>query len=212
MSMDSMIQRAFPVRTASAEHPLHFLEDGAISYIVARDGLWQDIRSDWLDIRHLVAPAAGVHLPYGAVQHVMNWKCSFPPVSIWREFAEQARLAMPNECAALFVWNQSADTWRLAMREALHASSSRIDYRNPPLGDDEVPVVDIHSHARHPAGFSVIDDADDTGSVKVAAVIGTVDRTVSIALRLCVSGKYYGLQLGADGSFEPRPTGQAEAQ
>lgn len=201
MNMDSMIQQAFPLRMATTETPLPFQASVPVSYAVARDGLWQDLSSDWLGLRHLVAPSA-VNLPYGQLKPFVDWRCSFPPIAIWQEFAEQARLAMPNECAAMFVWNPATNAWRLAMREALSASPTRVDYRNPSLDPGEIPVIDIHSHGRSPAGFSAIDDLDDAGSVKIAAVFGNLDEKVSVAIRLCVAGLHYRLKLTADGSLQ----------
>lgn len=201
MNMDSMIQQAFPLRVATTECTLPFQDDAPVSYAVASDGLWQDLSSDWLALRHRVA-VSDIYLPYGPLKPMVEWKCSFPPIAIWQAFAEQARQAMPNECAALFVWAPSTDSWRLAMRDALSASPTRVDYRNPVLEPGEIAVVDIHSHGRLPAGFSSVDDLDDAGSVKVSAVFGDLDTTVSVAMRLCVAGLHYKLKLGSDGSFQ----------
>lgn len=71
---------------------------------------------------------------------------------LWKDFVEVARRALPNESAGLMVWNQRLQQWRLEIRQSLMANRARIDYVEPHLDEDDVGVVDIHSHGYFGAG------------------------------------------------------------
>jgi PRTRC genetic system protein A len=60
-------------------------------------------------------------------------------------------------------------------------------------------VIDVHSHAAFPAGFSRRDDADDRGGIKIAAVFGKVNTAQpDIALRLVCLDQMVPLRLDGE--------------
>lgn len=197
-SMDRAILETFPMLVASQSGQVQLPSQPGTRFIAGNIGLIREVSTDWLVHRKVVAEAT---LPYGAVQTGFAINVA-PPVSLWREFAEQARKVLPNECAAVFVLNTETKEWRLAMREATYTSPELCRYVEPEIDDCEVKVVDIHSHGHAPAFFSRIDDIDDRGGIKVSAVIGNVSsETPLIALRLVVLDDFYQLHLTRDGDF-----------
>ena len=182
--MDAMVLNNFPV--VVAKHSQH-IEEPAVHgqrYIVGRQGLYREVSTPWLLSRALVA-ATEMPTPYGEVEEVATLKCVSPPADLWREFIAYAKTVSPVECAGLMIWNVNTGCWRLAIREVTHASSDRVDYMEPTLVDDEIAVVDVHSHGLYSAYFSSLDNQDDIGSIKVSAVIGRLDQeSPEVAIRL----------------------------
>lgn len=182
--MDAMVLNNFPF--VVAKHSQNIEEPAAHGqrYIVGRQGLYREVSTPWLLSRALVA-ATKMPTPYGEVEEVATIKCGSPPADLWREFIAHAKTVSPVECAGLMIWNVNTGRWRLAIREVAYASSDRVDYMEPALVDDEIAVVDVHSHGLHPAFFSSLDNQDDMGSIKVSAVIGRLDQEApEVAIRL----------------------------
>jgi PRTRC genetic system protein A len=163
----------FPVAIAPHEGALSDPTKAGMRYVLASDGVYREISTCWMVRRKLHGPC---RLPYGDLQESLTFLMEAPPLELWKEFLAQARQALPNECAGLMIWNQTSQQWRLEMRIAHLASKVRIDYIEARLDDDEVGVVDIHSHGVLRAGFSQRDNRDDMGGIKVAAVVGRVDQ------------------------------------
>lgn len=182
--MDEMVRNNFPV--VAAKHMQRIGEPAVHGqrFIVGRNGLYREVSTPWLLSRVLVG-ATNSPTPYGEVEKVATLKCGSPPSDLWSAFIEHAKKVSPVECAGLMIWNVSTGLWRLAIREVTYASSERVDYIEPVLVDDEIAVVDVHSHGLHPAFFSPLDDRDDQGSIKLAAVIGRLDQEApEVAIRL----------------------------
>ncbi len=199
---DRAVQMNFPVcvapQTASVSSP----EKNGTRFILARDGVYRELSTDWMvrTKRH-----ATCCLPYGEQSESLQFLIAAPPDELWRAFVQEARNVFPNECAGWFVWNPINMKWRMVMRQAISASSNRIDFQEPTLGEDEVAVVDIHSHGPHRAYFSSIDDSDDAGGIKIAAVIGRVNSSQpEFAMRLVAIDEILPLTLTGQGHFAER--------
>lgn len=207
--MDQAISENFPLIAAPQSGQLAPPEKFGTRYIVARDGLFREICTPWLHATEQIARIAGLASPYGELKPAVRLTCNMPPQDVWREFLAQARRSMPDECAALIVWNSASGAWRLAERVALTATPWRVDYDEPELREDEVPVIDIHSHARFEAKFSKRDDADDQGGIKIAAVMGRIDTDQpEIALRLVCLDWTAPMRLKGDGTLEMKEVHQ----
>ena len=174
MQIDQVTVENFPLMAASHTGMIQLASKIGIRYVVAKDGLWRAIDKSWLRALTPVALNPGAVIPYGSVVQSVEFACSMPPASLWREFMAVAKASLPNEVAAAMVWKSREDSWRLAVRVSIEANGGYVHYQEVDLQDDEEIVVDIHSHASHPAFFSGTDDTDDFGSIKVAAVLGCV--------------------------------------
>lgn len=182
--MDAMVMANFPVTVAKHSQPIEEPAAFGQRFIVGQQGLYREISTPWLLSRALIANTQ-MPTPYGAVEECAVLKCGSPPADLWRGFIQHAKKVAPVECAGLMIWNAQTLRWRLAIREAIYATSSRVDYMEPELQEDELAVVDVHSHGLHRAYFSSLDNRDDIGSIKVSAVIGRLDlETQEVAIRL----------------------------
>jgi PRTRC genetic system protein A len=121
----------------------------------------------------------------------MEW--AFEWDTFWvlvEQFRKEACRALPNEHAAWFVWDEQSG--RLAYRPviAIDAGPAGIDLYRPQLGAHEHLAVDIHSHGSLAACFSLKDDADDAGEVKLSVVLGNLDDATADTrvMRLCAHG------------------------
>lgn len=181
--LDAIVQ-SIPLVAAKHSHPVEEAVAFGQRYIVGRQGLYREVNTPWLQSRSLIAAVKGA-TPYGDVDEVAVLKCGSPPASLWTTFIEHARKESPIECAGLMIWNQQTHQWRLAIRDVVFATLSRVDYLEPILNEDEVAVLDVHSHGHYDAFFSKRDDADDLGGIKISAVIGGLDRpTTQVVIRL----------------------------
>lgn len=182
--MDAMNMANFPVVVAKHSQRLEPATSFGQRYILGRQGLYREVSTPWLHSRALTA-APRMPTPFGDVQEVAVLKCGSPPGILWMDFIQHAREQSPNECAGLMIWNTLTHDWRLAIREPKMATPDAIDYTEPPLSEDEVAVLDVHSHGKHGAFFSRQDDEDDRGGIKISAVIGRVDdATPEVEIRL----------------------------
>ena len=207
--LDDAIKSSFPVLPAPCDGTPDEPPTYGIRFIVARSGLMRELTTPWLKVvRRVAAMQPTGHgeahsTPYGELQESVRMTCNDPPLSVWSEFMAHAREQFPNEAAGLVLWNQVSRTWRLALRQATFVSPSRIDYVEPAQDDDEIAVIDVHSHGRHQAGFSVRDDRDDQGGIKIAVVFGRVDtQRPEVAARLICLDHMVALRMTASGGFE----------
>ena len=183
--LERMIAGNFPLINAPHGEQIAPPEKFGMRYVVGDTGLFREVTTPWLYSIQQIAKVDGQPTPYGRCTPKVTLRCGNPPAELWKSFRVEAEKAMPNECAGAFVWNHTAKTWRFAMREASMANPGWVDYQEVECGEDEVIVVDIHSHGTYPAFFSSQDDKDDKGGIKVSAVIGQLDTDQPmIALRL----------------------------
>ncbi|MES2264286.1 MAG: PRTRC system protein A [Pseudomonadota bacterium] len=163
--------------------------------IVAANGVFLQVRLDWLDCTLCIARLnSAPPLPYGLMQEHIAFAFGVIPVALLREFVEAGRDGLPNEIAGGLIYTRKTGRLRLQVYEALQASANGIDYRMPPLAQDETLAVDLHTHGRVAAFWSATDDRDDLG-IKVAGVFGHLDRArPSAAFRLVANGHYLALR------------------
>ena len=171
---DAMNMANFPVIVAKHAQRIEPPTSFGQRYILGRQGLYREVSTPWLHSCALTATPR-MPTPFGDVQEVAVLMCGSPPGTLWTDFIQHAREQSPNECAGLMIWNTITNDWRLAIREPKRATPDAVDYKEPQLSDDEVAVLDVHSHGRHGAFFSPQDDEDDRGCIKISAVIGRVD-------------------------------------
>lgn len=201
-NLTSWALETFPVAIAPHEGTLELSPKAGIRNILAADGVYRELTTFWMVRRKLHGPCK---LPYGALQESLEFLVGAPPAQLWKDFVEVARQALPNESAGLMVWNQRLQQWRLEIRQSLMANRARIDYVEPHLDEDDVGVVDIHSHGHFGAGFSSRDNQDDAGGIKISAVIGKVDQTTpEFVIRLVAIDEFIPLTLTGDGRFNER--------
>ena len=192
---DTVLQTLTPTIMVPKFGHLDRLDKPGHRFLVAADGLWLEIKRAWLYACVPIATKeAPVPIPYGDLTPCVEMTFGKVPRALLEKFVEQARADLPNESAAAIVWNERTEAMRLQPLEALRASPSHITYNQPELGADEHLVVDLHSHAAFCAGFSATDNKDDRTAVKVAGVVGDVDKAEqSYAFRLCALGTFINL-------------------
>jgi PRTRC genetic system protein A len=204
---DEAILGSFPVQAVPPSGRLTEPDKFGTRYLVTASGLVKEVSTRWFKCYQVIARSTA-KLPYGDLPVlagrseavVLNTALQSVPKELWEQFVVEAKKAMPNECAGLFVYNPVQKSWRLVMRQAAVANSAYIEYREPPLAIDEEMAVDIHSHASFGASFSSTDDADDRDSIKIAAVIGRIDAPVQeVSARVCCLGSMFPLDVLAGG-------------
>lgn len=208
---DGALQSACPTLAAPRFGTLPDMENGQ-RVVVAANGVFVQVKLDWLDCTLRLADIGSVPpLPYGSVQERIAFSFGVIPVRLLEAFIEAGRAKLPDEVAGGLIYSRHTRELRLEVYEALQTSPDRIDYRMPKLHDDESIAIDLHTHGRSRALWSLIDDRDDQG-VKVAGVFGQLHlETPSAAFRLAVNGYYKSLRHPweaarlSDDDLEPKP-------
>jgi len=161
--------------------------------LIAANGLFVQVRLDWLDCIQQLAPATGVPLPYGAMQERMVFAFGRLPIRLMEQFVAAARERLPNETAGALVYSRARADLRLVVHPPLSASPGHVTYGLPAMAADESLAVDLHTHGRLPAFWSPTDDRDDTG-IKIAGVFGDLHRQrPSAEFRLVLNGTFRAL-------------------
>lgn len=129
-------------------------------------------------------------MPYGEVEEKLELKVDFP-LRLVRKFYQQAIHKFPNECSAWVTFSRSTGDFRYYDLEEIVASRDFLQVQRPSLPDDEILILDIHSHGSIPAFFSGTDNQDDRGEFKIAGVLGNIDTDeLTGEFRLCAGGLF----------------------
>lgn len=189
---DSALLASCPVLAAPRFSDLPAMANGQ-RIVVAANGVFVQVRLDWLDCIQRIGPAVPLALPYGWVQERVRFAFGRLPIHLIERFLDAARERLPNEAAGALVYSRGSGRLRLVMHPSESASPTHVGYRIPPLAGDETLAVDLHTHGTLPAFWSATDDRDDTG-IKIAGVFGQLDQTCpSARFRLAINGLYRAL-------------------
>lgn len=194
---DLALQASCPVLAAPRFGTLSPMTNGQ-RIIVAANGVFVQVKLDWLDCIQRLAPAvAGFPLPFGEVQERMVFAFGRLPIQLIEQFLAAARERLPDESAGALVYARGSGSGSGSLRLVLHppvsASPGHITYDVPALSEDETLAVDLHTHGRLPAFWSATDDRDDRG-IKIAGVFGHLHcEQPSAEFRLVLNGLYRAL-------------------
>lgn len=188
---DQVLQASAPTMMVPRFSPFEPLQTIGHRFLVAADGMWLELRRAWLYLRLPLAEQTMVAMPYGSVTPETEIVFGKVPRSLLDEFVEQAKACFPDETAAWIVWNEKTGAMRLLPLAATSASTAHVNYECQRLEEGEHAVIDLHSHGKHKAFFSRMDNADDRGDVKLAGVVGNLDQPEhTFAFRLCALGLF----------------------
>lgn len=189
---DAVIQAHVPVVMIPNHTALPILERNGHRYLAANDGLWIEVVRPWLRLLWPLLADGEDRLPYGAAQKAIVTRFGQIPATLLHRFADEARAAAPDECAAWIVWDEEDRALEYVTCKAIEASPGRVVLERPKLPDHKHLAIDLHSHGHLPAFFSEQDDEDDAGEVKVAVVFGNVTDQAgpTAAFRLCAHGLF----------------------
>lgn len=205
-TIDAIMQSQFPTLMVPIIGSIPAMENNGHRFLMANNGVWVQVKRNWLNAVLPITGEPKVRVPYGVVS--MECKVLAFPKHLMQEFGAFAKEQYPNECAARIIINSQSTSFRLEKMIPTSVSSDHVSYTIPVLSADEEIVVDIHSHGPHDSFFSPDDDKDDATEVKVAAVIGYPkgnDHAPTWCFRLCVNGlfeKLSPIQIGDSISFK----------
>lgn len=193
---DALARAMVPVFAAPAYGPCPALAEALSAkedshcLVVGANGLVLAVRTPWLEANIQLASWTASAIPFGpAPVQGAKLRCDPPPAELLGELVDYFCRAHPNEAGAYLVYSPAGRSWRMVPAETIDATPSSLSYRIPTLDPGELPLIDCHSHPEARAFFSQVDDADDSGSTKLAAVFGHVrDDEPEVALRLLVKG------------------------
>jgi PRTRC genetic system protein A len=189
---DRALQAACPVVAAPRFGGLPDMENGQ-RIILAANGVFVQVKLDWLDCIQRLAPALPIPLPYGGIEERLAFTFGVLPIRLIEDFIEAGRRGLPNEVAGALIYSRRSRNLRLALCEPIDVSPVQIDYRVPAMDDDETLAVDLHTHGCGAPFWSAKDDRDDQG-IKVAGVFGYLHQPKPRALfRLVVNGRFRSL-------------------
>ena len=181
--LDAVLQSVCPTVMVPRYVPFEPLAGHGHRFLAARDGLHIEARRSWL---HAILPvgSSAVQLPYGAVTPQVRFRLHGLAGLVARFIAE-ARMACPMEHAAWLLSDPATGHLQYAEGAVISQGPAHIRYRRPKFSASQMLAVDLHSHGRHEAGFSSVDDEDAADDAKLEIVIGNLDAEIcSVACRL----------------------------
>ncbi len=202
-SHDMFLQQQVPTVMVPKHESLAPLVGNCHRLLIASNGVFLEARRSWM---HVIKRVAGYEvplpIPYGEVEEVTELFMDFP-LHLVREFFFDALDKHPNECSGWVILDTETGAFRYQLLEEIVATGEYLEVHRPVLPDNEILVIDLHSHGYHHAGFSDLDDADDFGEYKISGVIGSLGaaQDESASFRLCVGGLYIPLSFNPEQLF-----------
>ena len=159
--------------------------DSLYAYILAGNGVFVSARRPGLEALIPVGSCRIAGLPDLAPKVDIPQRV---PAALLEQALRFCRKVFPNEALFWFNW---IGAWYL------HIPDQRVTNTSAVPGDrhDRAgtrALIDLHSHARFAPFFSPADDHDETG-FRVFAVIGDLDRTPTISVRVGVYSHYFNI-------------------
>ncbi len=199
--LDSKLWDSAPTVAVPKFAEFQELQEVGHRFLATAEGLFVEVRRPWLHLIQPVAPLNGqtVRPPYGTVKPTV--KLVFDRLGatfqLVRNFIKAASEAAPNEHAAWVIWDSATGDLRYRDLSITNASPGAISYERPALAQHESLVLDLHSHGHEAAFFSLTDNEDDAGEVKISCVVGNLadGKTPSIQFRLCALGMFLPLNV-----------------
>ena len=155
------------------------------AYIMAGNGVFVYARRPGLETLIPVSPCKIAGLP-----ELTPWVNIAKRVSAFRldDALRFCKQVFPNETLFWFNWT---DDWSIHIpdQQITNASAVPCD-RHDKAGTSA--LIDLHSHARFSPFFSPTDDQDEVG-FRIYAVIGKVDKTPTMSVRVGVYSHYFNI-------------------
>ena len=95
---DIALQAACPVIAAPRFGPLPDMVNGQ-RIILAANGVFVQVKLDWLDCIQRLSPALPIPLPYGGIEERLTFTFGVLPIRLIEAFIEAGRRGLPNEVA-----------------------------------------------------------------------------------------------------------------
>jgi PRTRC genetic system protein A len=185
---DPALQTACPVIAAPRFGPLPDMANGQ-RIILAANGVFVQVKLDWLDCIQQLSHALPIPLPYGGIEERLAFTFGVLPIRLIEDFIAAGRRGLPNEVAGALIYAQRSRACG-SLCEPIVVSPHQIDYRVPAMDGDETLAVDLHTHGYGRPFWSAKDDGDDQG-IKVAGVFGSLHHPEPRAMfRLVVNGRF----------------------
>jgi PRTRC genetic system protein A len=167
------------------------LEENKRRYLLTRNGVFLEYKSDWAYCLTEVAKFEGTHsAPFGEVTPSMQFENASQLVSLIKGFAAE-NLDNPIEAGVIVAFDKVTRQYALLDVRVNSATTFSLDYEAPALGANQVFVGDIHTHGFSGAGFSGIDDKDDKDAFKLAITLGNLNQAnITMVSRMCMGGMF----------------------
>lgn len=155
------------------------------AYILAGNGVFVSARRPGLEALIPVVSCGIAGLPDLAPRVDLPQRVPAPLMSHALRFCGQV---FPSEALFWFNW---IGAWYLHIPEQRVTNTSAVPSDRHDRAGTRA-LIDLHSHARFAPFFSPTDDRDETG-FRVFAVIGNLDRTPTISVRVGVYSHYFNI-------------------
>ena len=202
---DALIQKHFPTVMAPKYGDIQPCEKGKTRLVMAGTGLFIETVQPWgravLQLWNSLRP-----LPYGDFKEDTGILDSLMP-DAWRIVCDEMvpRAAIYAERGLEWAgWIIAEDGSLSYLPVEFEASSAKASVKMPVLPAGVSLVVDVHSHGTIPSGFSLTDNEDDKGGVKICIVLGSYKKEGDIpefeaSMRLAIEGFFFDFSYGKDG-------------
>ena len=111
---DLALQTACPAIAAPRFGPLPNMANGQ-RIILAANGVFVQVKLDWLDCIQRLSHALPIPLPYGGIEERLTFTFGVLPIRLIEAFIEAARRGLPNEVAGALIYSLRNQSLQLAL-------------------------------------------------------------------------------------------------
>jgi len=177
---DRLIQERFPTIMAPRYEALPPCQLHQTRLLMARGGLYIDTLQPFGAFRRCLW-LADRDLPYGEIEEVDNFSgiLKDPQVATIFEnyiLPQAAAYADDNREWAGWIVRAKGEGYSYLPLDFEATAASVFIGQRPVLPEDTHLAIDVHSHGRMKAFFSSTDDVDDSGGVRLSAVLGSYSK------------------------------------
>lgn len=155
------------------------------AYIMAGNGVFVYATRPGLEVLVPVSTCRITGLPRLTPRICLDQRVPAPLLEYALRFSQQV---FPDEALFWFNW---IGQWYLHVPDQQVTNSSTVPSNRHDCAGTSA-LIDLHSHARFSPFFSPADDKDETG-FRIYAVIGNVDKTPTISVRVGVYSHYFNI-------------------
>lgn len=195
--MDVVLQKIVPTIMVHARTPFEPLAENGHRFLAAHDGLWMEVKTDWLYLCYPIAQQRVIPLPYGSLSPNIDIRYGPPPITLLQRFQLDAKEACPGQAHAWITWSQLGG-FRYYRLDRKRTENGKQDVSWPELQEGENLVFNLHSHGSAPPFFSEEDTQVNAHGSYFSGVFGHCDAETQES-RYCLHVK--GLQIDMDDVF-----------
>ncbi|MFD2274621.1 PRTRC system protein A [Undibacterium arcticum] len=133
--MDVLYQSMTPTHMVPVRGEFEPLSEPGQRFLVAKDGLWMEVKTPWLYLCYPLAQQTAVDIPCGALEPSIDFHYGSPPVYLLQRFQHASKDANQHPISAWISWNELTGFRYYELQRDTAADD--VAFTDPVLGEGE---------------------------------------------------------------------------